>query len=217
MKQLINKQSIAEAIGTFFLVFCGTGAIIINEQSNGAISHAGIAITFGLVVTILIYALGPVSGAHLNPAVSIGQYLRKLISLKTLSVYIIAQCTGALLASFLLGLLFPENQMLGTTMPSGSITQSFVFEFILTFLLMLVIIRVTLPGKEPGQLAGLIIGSTVLSEAMFAGPVSGASMNPARSVGPAIISGHTEHLWIYLTATVAGAATAVLIQKYFNQ
>ena len=208
------RKYIAEGIGTFALVFCGTGAIIINQETNGTVSHAGIAITFGLIVMSMIYALGNISGAHLNPAVSIAFALARRFSIKDLLPYIISQISGALLASFILRFLFPSNELLGTTLPAGSDSQSFILEFILTFFLMLVIINVAQGSKEQGMFAGLAIGSVVLLEAMFAGPISGASMNPARSLAPALVSGHTKHLWIYLTATVAGAALAIPTWKF---
>jgi aquaporin NIP len=210
------KKYIAEATGTFALVFCGTGAVIINEETNGIVSHAGIAITFGLIVMAMIYALGNISGAHLNPAVSIAFTIAKRFPVKQLLPYILSQVAGALLASLILKFLFPENQLLGSTLPHGSVRQSFVLELILTFFLMLVIINVATGSKEQGMFAGLAIGSTVLLEAMFAGPICGASMNPARSLAPAIVSGHTEHLWIYLTATVIGALLAIPLWKYLN-
>jgi len=210
------KKYIAEAIGTFGLVFCGTGAIIINEETNGTVSHAGIAITFGLIVMAMIYALGNISGAHLNPAVSIAFAVAKRFSLKQLTPYIMSQLMGAIAASLVLRFLFPGNQLLGATMPHASEWQSFVLEFILTFFLMLVIINVATGSKEQGMFAGLAIGSTVLLEAMFAGPICGASMNPARSLAPAVVSGHPEHLWIYLIATTAGAAAAIPVWKYLS-
>ena len=211
------KRYIAEILGTFALVFCGTGAIIINQQSSGAITHVGIAITFGLIVMAMIYALGHISGAHLNPAVTIAFTLAKKFKAKQVTPYIISQLAGAFLASFVLNYLFPTNEFLGTTIPSGTPLQSFILECILTFFLMLVIIHVATGSKEQGMFAGLAIGSTVLLEAMFAGPVSGASMNPARSLAPAIVSGHMEHLWVYLTATILGAALAIPIWKFLNQ
>lgn len=211
------KRYIAEILGTFALVFCGTGAIIINQQSSGAITHVGIAITFGLIVMAMIYALGHISGAHLNPAVTIAFTLAKKFKAKQVTPYIISQLAGAFLASFVLNYLFPTNEFLGATIPSGTPMQSFILECILTFFLMLVIIHVATGSKEQGMFAGLAIGSTVLLEAMFAGPVSGASMNPARSLAPAIVSGHMEHLWVYLTATIMGAALAIPIWKFLNQ
>ena len=211
------KRYIAEILGTFAFVFCGTGAIIINQQSSGAITHVGIAITFGLIVMAMIYALGHISGAHLNPAVTIAFTLAKKFKAKQVTPYIISQLAGAFLASFVLNYLFPTNEFLGATIPSGTPLQSFILECILTFFLMLVIIHVATGSKEQGMFAGLAIGSTVLLEAMFAGPVSGASMNPARSLAPAIVSGHMEHLWVYLTATILGAALAIPIWKFLNQ
>jgi aquaporin Z len=210
------KKYIAEAIGTFALVFCGTGAIIINQEREGVVSHVGIAITFGLIVMAMIYTFGNISGAHLNPAVSIAFAISGRFSIRQLLPFIISQLAGALLASIVLKFLFPANLLLGTTLPAGNVWQSFVLEFILTFFLMLVIINVATGSKEQGMFAGLAIGSTVLLEAMFAGPVSGASMNPARSLAPALISGHIEHVWVYLTATTAGAILAIPVWKYVS-
>jgi len=210
------RKYIAEAIGTFALVFCGTGAIIINQETNGTVSHAGIAVTFGLIVMAMIYALGNISGAHLNPAVSIAFVVAKRFPTKQLIPYIISQIAGALLASVILKALFPANQLLGSTMPHDSEWQSFVLELILTFFLMLVIINVATGSKDRGMFAGLAIGSIVLLEAMFAGPICGASMNPARSLAPAVVSGHMEHLWIYLTATMIGAVIAIPVWKYLS-
>ena len=209
MRSADIKKYIAELLGTFALVFCGTGAIVIDQQSGGAVTHVGVAITFGLIVMAMIYALGDISGAHMNPAVTIAFTLAKRFPLKHLVPYIVSQLCGAFLASATLLFLFPANETLGTTLPAGSEVQSFVLEFILTFFLMLVIINVATGSKEQGMFAGLAIGSTVLLEAMFAGPVCGASMNPARSVSPALVSGHTEHLWIYIAAPIFGAALAI--------
>lgn len=210
------KKYVSEAIGTFAIVFCGTGAIIINQQSNGAITHVGIAITFGLIVMSMIYALGNISGAHFNPAVSIAFAIAKKFQAKQVLPYIISQLIGAVAASAILSLLFPANQLLGATLPAGSEMQSFVLEFILTFFLMFVILNVAHGSKEQGMFAGLAIGGVILLEAMFAGPICGASMNPARSLAPAIISTHIEHLWLYLVAPTAGAATSVFIWKYIS-
>jgi aquaporin NIP len=210
------KKYLAEAIGTFALVFCGTGAIIINQESSGEVTHVGIATTFGFIVMSMIYALGDISGAHLNPAVSIAFVIAKRFPLKQLFPYISSQLIGALLASGVLKILFPGNEYLGATIPAGSDMQSFVLEWLLTFFLMLVIINVATGSKEQGMFAGLAIGSVVLLEAMFAGPVSGASMNPARSLAPAIFSNHMKDVWIYLTAPVAGAVSAIPIWKYLT-
>ncbi len=206
----------AEFIGTFALVFCGTGAIIINQQSGGMITHPGIAITFGLIIMSMIYALGGISGAHLNPAVSIAFAIKKVFPVKQLPGYIIGQLAGGLAASLVLKVLFPLNNFLGTTIPAGTEMQSFLLELIMTFFLMLVIITVADGSKEKGMFAGLAIGSVVCLEAMFGGPVSGASMNPARSLAPALVSGHLEHLWIYILAPVTGAAIAVPVCAYLT-
>ncbi|HYC86273.1 MAG TPA: MIP family channel protein [Chryseosolibacter sp.] len=207
------KKYFAELIGTFALVFCGTGAIVVDQETSGAVSHIGIAFTFGLIVMVMIYALGPISGAHLNPAVTIAFWVAKRFPPGQILPYIFSQIVGALLASGILRLLFANNPYLGSTLPRGPAFQSFVLETILTFFLMLVIIHVATGSKEQGMFAGLAIGSTVLLEAMFAGPICGASMNPARSLSPAVVSGHFEHLWIYLTAPVAGSVLAILVWK----
>ncbi len=210
------NRYVAELIGTFALVFCGTGAIVINEQTNGAVSHVGIAITFGLIVMAMIYSLGSISGAHLNPAVTVAFTFAGRFKLKQVFPYITSQLAGAFLASITLKYLFPSNETLGATLPAGTEMQSFILEFILTFFLMLVIINVATGSKEQGMFAGLAIGSTVLLEAMFAGPVSGASMNPVRSISPAIVSGHLEHLWIYIVAPIAGASFAIPVFRILH-
>lgn len=203
------KKYLAEFIGTFALVFCGTGAIVINEISGGAIGHMGIALTFGLIVLGMIYSVGDISGAHLNPAVSFGFWVARRFPTKELIPYVSSQLLGALLASGLLYLLFPEVSTLGATFPSGSVLQSFVLEVILTFLLMFVIINVSTGSKEVGLFAGIAIGATVMLGATFGGPISGASMNPARSIAPALISGNILDLWIYIVAPIVGAIIAI--------
>jgi aquaporin NIP len=205
------KKYLAELIGTFALVFCGTGAIVIDQQTGGAVTHAGIAITFGLIVAAMIYSIGDISGAHLNPAVTIGFWAARLFPAKEIIPYLVSQCTGAFIASFTLQSLFPGNEMLGATLPAGSASQSFILECILSFILMFVILNVAKGSKEQGMFAGIAIGSVVLLEAMFAGPVCGASMNPARSLAPAVVSGHLENLWVYLSAPVFGALLSVFI------
>ena len=205
------RKYLAEIIGTFALIFCGTGAIIINQESGGVITHAGIAATFGLIVAAMIYTVGDISGAHLNPAVTIAFWVAKSFPAKEIVPYILSQGVGAFLASITLKFLFPNNQLLGATMPAGSEMQSFVLELILTFILMFTILNVANGSKEQGMFAGLAIGSVVLLEAMFAGPICGASMNPIRSISPAVVSGHMEHLWVYLTAPTVGAIMAVLV------
>ena len=211
---MMIKKYLSEFMGTFILVFCGTGAAIVNKEMNGVISHAGVAITFGLVVMVIIYTLGSISGAHINPAVTIAFTIARTFSVRQVFPYIVSQLTGAISASLLLIFLFPLSSTLGATLP-GRVMQSFVVEFFLTFFLMFVVIRASTGSKEKGIHAAVIIGAMVLVEAMFAGPVSGASMNPARSFGPAIASGHLEHLWIYIVAPVAGAAAAVPVSNFF--
>jgi aquaporin NIP len=210
---LTMNKLLSELLGTFILVFAGTGAIIINDISGGVIGHAGIALTFGLVVMAMIYTFGDVSGAHLNPAVTLGFAVAGRFEWKNIPGYVLAQIIGALAASGVLHLLFPAHEKLGATLPSGSAMQSFVLELILTAILMLAILRISTGAKEKGITAGIAIGGIIALEAMFAGPICGASMNPARSLAPAIVSGHLEHLWIYLTATVLGAVVAIPLAK----
>jgi aquaporin NIP len=204
----MNKY-LSEVIGTFALVFCGTGAIIINQETAGIITHPGIAITFGLIVATMIYTFGDISGAHLNPAVSFAFWIAKVFPGKEVMPYVISQAMGAFAASLTLHYLFPANLTLGSTIPAGPPFQSFILELILTFILMLVIMRVAKGGKEQGLFAGIAIGAVVLLEAMFAGPICGASMNPIRSIAPAIVSGYTQSLWIYILAPACGAVLAV--------
>lgn len=203
------KKYCAEILGTFGLVFAGTGAIIINEASHGAITHVGIALTFGLVVLAMIYAFGDISGAHLNPAVTLGFWAARRLPGSAVLPYITSQLLGAILASVLLRLLFPQSKLLGATLPVGSDLQSFVLEIVLTFLLMLTILSVSTGAKEKGITAGIAVGSVIALEALFAGPICGASMNPARSLAPALVSFHLEHLWLYLMAPVSGAVLAM--------
>jgi aquaporin NIP len=203
------KKFAAEAIGTFALVFTGTGAIVINQASSGAVTHVGIALTFGLVVLAMIYSLGEVSGAHLNPAVTLGFCTAGRMSWSEALPYLASQCAGAFAASGLLHFLFPQNATLGATLPAGTAMQSFVLEVVLTAILMFTILSVSTGAKEKGITAGIVIGGIITLEALFAGPVSGASMNPARSLAPAVVSGHLDHLWVYLLAPVLGAQLAV--------
>ncbi len=210
------KKYFAEFLGTFALVFCGTGAIIINEQTHGVIGHAGIAITFGLIVTAMIYTFGNISGSHLNPAVTLGFWVLKLFKGKEVLPYLIAQIAGAFAASFLLKFLFPENIHLGATLPAGSETQSFILEFILTYFLMLTILFTSQGSEKTRQLAGLVIGGVVLLEAMFAGPICGASMNPARSLAPALVSGQVQSLWLYIVAPLSGSLSASFSYKFLS-
>lgn len=203
------RRLAAETVGTFILVFAGTGAIVINDTSGGAVSHVGVALTFGLVVLAMIYAVGDVSGAHLNPAVTLGFYAARRMERRWVLPYIVSQCVGAVLASLTLQLMFPSHVTLGATVPAGNSIQSFVLELILTFILMFVILSVSTGPKEKGIMAGIAVGAVIGLEALFAGPISGASMNPARSLGPALISLRLDHLWIYVTAPILGAIASV--------
>lgn len=212
----MNKY-ISEFLGTFGLVFAGTGAIVINQVSNGAITHVGIALTFGLIVLAMIYTFGDVSGAHLNPAVTVGFCVARRFPAGQVMPYILSQCAGALSASGLLRYLFRENETLGGTLPAGPPMQSFILEVVLTFLLMLVILSVSTGAKEKGLTAGIAIGAVIALEAMFAGPICGASMNPARSLSPAVVSANLQHLWIYLTAPTLGAIIATFACRCVQQ
>jgi aquaporin Z len=205
------KKLAAEAFGTFALVFAGTGAIVINEATGGTVTHVGIGLTFGLVVLAMIYAVGDVSGAHLNPAVTLGFFAARRFPGRQVIPYIGSQLVGAFAASLLLRSLFPASGTLGATLPTGSAYQSFVLEAVLTLILMFVILGVSTGSKEKGLLAGVAVGAVIAFEALFAGPISGASMNPARSLAPALVSLRLDSLWIYLIAPIVGACASVLV------
>lgn len=209
-----QRKAIAEFFGTFSLVFAGTGAIVINDVSGGAITHVGIALTFGLIVLAMIYTLGDISGCHLNPAVTLAFFVAKRCDGKSVAPYIASQVAGALLASLTLKVMFPDHASLGATEPSGSPLQSCFMELILTLILMVVILSVSSGSKEKGMLAGVAVGAVIALEAMFAGPISGASMNPARSLAPALVSFRLEHLWIYVLAPCLGAFLAVAVFRW---
>jgi len=208
MNVFMNRM-FGEFLGTFALLFAGTGAIVANDISAGAVTHAGIALTFGLVVMTMIYAVGDVSGAHLNPAVSVGFWVAGRLPGRQVLPYLASQFAGGVSASLLLRIVFPQHPTLGATLPAIPALSAFGFEIILTFLLMFVIIHVAEGAKERGLMAGVAVGGMVGLEAMFAGPITGASMNPVRSLAPALVSGQLAHLWLYLTAPFIGAALAV--------
>lgn len=205
----ITRQCAAEFFGTFALVFAGTGAIVINAASNGVVTHVGIALTFGLMVLAMIYTVGDVSGAHLNPAVTIGFFAARRFPGRAVLPYVASQMLGATAGSLLLRFLFPQDRTLGMTLPAGGVVESFVLEIALTFILMWVILSVSTGAQEKGITAGIAVGSVIALEGMFAGPISGASMNPARSFGPALIALRFDGLWIYFAATTLGAILAV--------
>jgi aquaporin Z len=199
----------AEIFGTFAMVFAGTGAVVIDAVTRGGVTHVGVAVTFGLVVMAMIYTLGDVSGSHMNPAVTVGFFFAGRLPGRFVVPYVASQLVGALGASLLLRAMFSNAAYLGATLPAGSALQSFVLEVVLTAILMFVILCVSTGPKEIGVMAGIAIGGVVGLEAMFAGPISGASMNPARSLAPALVSGHLQSLWIYVLAPTLGALIAV--------
>jgi MIP family channel proteins len=212
-----SRKLFAEVIGTFALVFAGTGAIVINDVTAGGITHVGVAFTFGLIVLAMIYTLGDISGAHLNPAVTLGFWIAGRFPSAQVLPYIVSQIVGAICASAALRGLFPTHPNLGSTLPAGPEMQSFALELILTFLLMFVILNVSTGGKEKGITAGIAVGAVIALEAMFAGKICGASMNPARSLAPAVVSGTLQHLWIYLLAPCLGAVLAIFACRACQQ
>ena len=199
----------AEAFGTFCLVFAGTGAVVVNEVTGGAVSHVGVALTFGLVVMALIYALGDVSGCHINPAVTLGLWAAGRFEWGRVLPYIASQCVGAFAASAALRLLFPESVTLGATLPAGNAAQSLVLETLLTLMLMVAILMLAGGGPESKLMGGVVVGGVIALEALFAGPISGASMNPARSLAPAVVTQQTGSLWVYLVGPISGALAGV--------
>lgn len=214
------KKYIAEFIGTFFLVFIGTGAIIVDGISNNSIGHLGVSFAFGLVITVMIYACGHISGAHFNPAVTIAFTASKDFPLNSLIQYLMSQLLGAISASLILRLIFGNIFYLGSTLPTlpkgNAVTVSFIMEFVFTFCLMFVIMGVATDSRAEGSFAGLAIGFTVFLGALVAGPISGGSFNPARSIGPAIISGCYDYLWLYIVSPIIGAICASLCYKYLR-
>lgn len=203
------KKHAAELLGTFALVLMGTGAIIVDQETGGAIGHTGISLVFGLVVLAMIQTFGDVSGAHLNPAVSVALAAAGRFPWRAVPGYAAAQAAGAFAASGLLRALFPANAGLGATLPAGPPGQSFILEAVLTGLLVLTILSVTIKASGKGLTIAATVGAVIALEALFAGPISGASMNPFRSLAPAVLGGHFTHLWIYLTAPLLGAWLAV--------
>lgn len=216
MDRTTGRKLAAECLGTFCLVFVGTGAIVTNETTHGSVSQVGVALTFGLIVLAMIHSLGDISGAHLNPAVTLGFFVAGRISAGLVVLFAASQFVGAVVASLMLHLLFPASATLGRTAPSGPAVQSFVLEVVITLILMFVILSVSSGPRERGITAGLVVGGYITLAALFAGPISGASMNPARSAGPALVSGDFTSLWIYLTAPLLGAALAVPFWRFLH-
>ena len=210
------RACIAELAGTFFLVFAGCGSIVIDQIVPGKITHIGISLSFGLAVMTMIYATGHLSGAHLNPAVTLGFSFCRHFPWSKLPFYWSAQLLGAISAAAVLKLLFGNVGDLGSTSPLYGPWQAFVLELLLTLFLMFVIMAVATDSRAVGEGAAVAIGGTVGLEALFAGPVSGASMNPARSLGPALLSGKYAHLWIYLISPLLGAAFGSMIYQFIR-
>lgn len=207
------KKYLAEFVGTFLLVLFGTGAIVLSQSGFTFVDHTIISITFGISVFVMILLFGKLSGAHINPAVTICLAIDKKFRWKDVLPYCLSQLLGALLASSTLYILFPQNELLGATFPSGSSIQSFLLEILLMFVLMLAIVN----GSINIVFAALVIGTIVGLEAFLAGPISGASMNPARSIGPALVSGHLEQLWIYIFAPLIGGLIAITTDKLLKK
>ncbi|KAM7463455.1 hypothetical protein LguiA_031576 [Lonicera macranthoides] len=213
---LLIQKVIAEAIGTYFLIFVGCGSVAVNKI-YGSITFPGIGVAWGLIVMVMVYAVGHISGAHFNPAVTITFAIFRQFPWKQVPLYIIAQMLGSVLASGTIYLLFaPKVEAYFGTLPVGSDIQSLVLEIIISFLLMFVISGVATDNRAIGELAGIAIGMTILMNVLFAGPVSGASMNPARSIGPAIVMHQYKSLWVYIVGpifgTISGGFTYNLIR-----
>ena len=204
----MNNRYFSEGVGTFALVFCGCGAIVVDTLFGQALGHVGVSLVFGLIVMAVIYAIGNISGAHINPAVTVGFAFAGRLPWRQVTPYVASQLFGAVLAGGLLALLFPSTDQLGATLPSGHWAQALALETVITFLLMFVILNVSTGHKEKGIMAGVAVGGMVALMALFAGPVTGASMNPARSLGPALWSGAWQEQWLYLVGPVAGAMLA---------
>ena len=212
-----RREAYAEGIGTFILVFAGTGAVMVNKISGGAITHLGISFVFGAVVAALIYGLGHLSGAHFNPAVTLAFWASGFFPKRRVLPYILAQSVGAIAASTLLLIALGPVAKLGATLPlNDNWLQSLVLETVLTFILMFVILGSGLDRRAPIGFAGLAIGLTVGLEAAFMGPITGASMNPVRSLGPAFVGGIWQHHWVYWVAPILGAQLAVIVYRQLS-
>ena len=210
----LSRKAAAEAIGTFALVFAGCGAIMVDVVTGGAVTHVGVGLTFGLVIMVMIYATGHICGAHFNPAVTLAFAIAGRFPWREVPIYIVAQLAAATFAAAMLSRVIGPIANLGVTAPAGAASQSLLLEIVLTFILMFVIMAVATDGRAVGQMAGWAIGGTVALEAIFAGPISGASMNPARSLGPAIVTGHLDHIWLYIVGPIVGAALGALVYRF---
>ncbi|WP_193198094.1 MIP/aquaporin family protein [Nostoc sp. MG11] len=212
-----KREVLAEGIGTFILVFAGTGAVMVNDISQGAVTHIGISFVFGAVVAALIYGIGHISGAHFNPAVTLAFWTSGFFPKKRVLPYILAQSVGAIAASTLLLISLGRVANLGATLPlNGNWLQSLLLEFVLTFILMFIIFGSGLDRRAHIGFAGLAIGLTVGMEAAFMGPITGASMNPVRSLGPAFVGGIWQHHWVYWVAPILGAQLAMIVYRQLS-
>ena len=210
------KKYLSECIGTFILIFVGTGSVIVDQQTH-ALGLVGIATVWGLVIIALIYAFGDISGTHINPAVTVAFAVDKRFEWREVPAYLGSQLLGAFMASGLLKFLFPDSRTLGFTQPlPGGEMQSFILEVVMTFILMMIILRVSTGAKEKGITAGIVIGATVWLLVLFGGPISGTSLNPTRSIAPAILGNNLQNLWIYLTAPFLGAVLGVGVHRLLN-
>ena len=205
------RRAAAEGLAAFALVFAGCGAIIANQQYHGALGSVGISLVFGLIIMVMIYATGHLSGAHINPSVTIAFTLTRHFSARDAVAYIAAQLTGATLASLvLLGVWPAKPAHLGATVPTVAAGSAFLYEAVLTAFLMFVIMAVATDTRAVGAAAAIAIGGVIGLDALFGGPVTGASMNPARSFGPALVSGEWKDFWVYLGGPIVGAAVGAL-------
>ena len=209
------KRAVAELVGTYALVTAGCGAIMVNSQT-GSLGHVGVALTFGLIILAMIAALGHISGAHFNPSVTIAFALTRHFPWRDVVWYISGQMLGAVLGAVTLRLLLGDTAHLGATMPAGSVSQSFGLEILLTAVLMLVIISVATDTRAVGTPAAIAIGFTVALDALWGGPISGASMNPARSLAPALVAGLWNDQWIYVIAPVIGASIGAVLYQFLR-
>jgi MIP family channel proteins len=213
MEGALLRVLVAEAIGTFALVFAGAGAVMVDAKTQ-ALGHVGVAITFGLVIMVMVYAVGHISGAHFNGAVTFAFALTRHFPWARAAAYWVAQLVGAIVAALLLRTSLGEIASVGATLPSGSQAQSFLWELVKSVFLMFVILAVATDTRAVGEAAAIAIGGTIALDAMFGGPISGASMNPMRSLGPALVSGNLHALWLYILAPVVGASIGGLAYQF---
>ena len=213
----IPKKYLAEVIGTFTLIFFITGAIVVNEVTSGALTNGGVSILSSIIVFVIVITIGDISGAHINPAVTIGFVAARRMQRTEAMYYILAQAIGAILASLVLKGVFPHHPTLGGTYPQGSELQSFVVEVVITFLLMFSILNAVDTNKEKGVQVALAISVLVGIEGYIAGPISGCSLNPIRSLAPALVTGNLHAQWIYILAPLAGVYIAVIVFDFLKK